>query len=79
MPRFIISIQELYDRDHHGTWRGIDTGFGAQPAASETTAMSVIAFADVGPNQDQDQAVGGDNDDSEAIRLEVLRNGTRQV
>ncbi|KAF8550482.1 hypothetical protein OG21DRAFT_1499748 [Imleria badia] len=28
MPRFIMSIRELYDRDLENRWQGIDTGFG---------------------------------------------------
>jgi hypothetical protein len=27
MPRFIINVRELYDRDPHGRWQGIDSGF----------------------------------------------------
>ena len=28
MPRFIMAIRELYDRDSRDGWRGVDTGFG---------------------------------------------------
>ena len=28
MPRFIINIREMYDRDLQDRWQGIDTGFG---------------------------------------------------
>ena len=81
MPRFIISIRELYDRDLHGRWQGIDTGFGvlSQPIASENEVVSAIAFAAVAPGQGQGQTVEGDEDDLEAIRLEVLGDGAGQV
>ena len=47
MPRFIISVRELYDRDLRHCWQGIDTGFSvlSQPIFSENTVGSVIAFA----------------------------------
>jgi len=74
MPRFIISMRELYDRDLRGRWQGIDTGFGVslQPVSSGNAAVSAIRFADVAPVQE------GEVDNSEAIRLE-MRDGTRQV
>ncbi|KAG6377729.1 hypothetical protein JVT61DRAFT_14501 [Boletus reticuloceps] len=64
MPRFIISVRELYDsklRVH-----GIDTGFGAlsHPISSGNAVVSSIAFADVTP----DQVVEGEAVESEAIR-----------
>ena len=79
MPRFIISVRELHDRTLRARWQGIDSGFGvlSQPTASQNGALSEIAFADVAPGQDQ--VVEGDADDSEAIRLEVVGDGARQV
>ena len=76
MPRFIISVRELYDRDLRARWQGIDSGFGvlSQPIVSQNGAVSTIAFADVTPGQDQVE--GGDADDSEAIQLEVVGDGT---
>ena len=81
MPRFIVSMRELHDRDLRARWQGIDTGFGvlSQPIASDNAVVSAIAFADVAPWQGQDQVVEGDEDDSEAIRLEARGDGTRQV
>jgi len=78
MPRFVISVRELYDRDLRGRWQGIDTGFGAlsQPFSSGSAVLSAIQFADVAPGQ---EVAGGEADDSEAIRLEMLGDGTRQV
>jgi hypothetical protein len=78
MPRFIISVRELYDHDLHGRWQGIDTGFGvlSQPVFSGNAAVSAIQFADVVPGQDLEE--GEVADDSEAIRLE-MRDGTRRV
>jgi hypothetical protein len=77
MPRFIISVRELYDRDLRGRWQWIDTGFGvlSQPISGRNATVSVIQFADVAPGQDSEE---GEVDDSKATRLE-MRNGTRQV
>lgn len=73
MPRFIISIRELYDHDHRGRLQGIDTGFGvsSQPVDSENTAVSTIAFADVAGGQEQGQAAEGDKGDSAGNQLGV--------
>ena len=81
MPRFIISVRELYDRDVRGRWQGIDTGFGmsSQPGvSSRNAAVSAIEFAEVAPAQAQPEDEVDDSD-SEAIRLEMLGDGTRQV
>jgi hypothetical protein len=61
MPRFIISIRELYDRNLRRRWQGVDTGFGvfSQPTVSENAAISAIAFADVVPGQGWGQVVMG--------------------
>jgi len=78
MPRFIISVRELYDRDLRNRWQGIDTGFGvlSQPDSSGNAAVSAIQFTDVALGQ---EVAEGEVDDSEAIRLEMLGDGTRQV
>ena len=75
MPRFIISVRELYDCDLRRRWQGMDTGFGAlsQPIA----IVSAIGFADVAP--EQDQAVEGGTNESEAIQLEAFGDDTCQV
>ena len=80
IPRFIISVRELYDRDLRGRWQGIDTGFGvlSQPISGGNAAVSAIQFADVAPGQEEGQVAEGEVDDSEAIRLE-MRDSTRQV
>ncbi|KAG9310222.1 hypothetical protein JVU11DRAFT_9867 [Chiua virens] len=50
IPRFIIGIRELYDRDHRARrCQGVDTGFGisSQPSGGEDRMeMSTIAFTD---------------------------------
>jgi hypothetical protein len=82
MPRFIISVRELYDRDLRGGLQGIDTGFGvlSQSIASDNVVVSAIAFAGVASEQGQGQVVEDDEDDeSEAIRLEARGDLTRQV
>ncbi|KAI9457547.1 hypothetical protein HD554DRAFT_1769883 [Boletus coccyginus] len=68
MPRFIISVRELYEHDLRGRWQGIDTGFGmlSEPAHEDAT-VTVVAFSD------------GDADESEAIRLELLVDNTCRV
>ena len=79
MPRCIINVRELYERDLRGHWEGVDTGFGAlsQPIASQNAPVSAIAFADVAPGQDE--IVEGDTNESEAIRFEFLGNNTHYV
>ena len=79
MPRFIISVRELYDRDLRHGWEGDDTGFGvlSQTTASQNAPVSAIAFADIAPGQDED--VEGDVNESEAIRLELLGDNIHQV
>ena len=81
MPRFIVSVRELYDRDLRGRWQGLDTGFGvlSQPVSSESAAVSTIEFADVAPGHEQGQLARGEVDNLEAIGMEVLGDGTRQV
>ena len=76
MPRLIINVRELYDRDLRAHWQGIDTGFGvlSQPTFSENAATSTIAFADV--TTGQGQLVEGT---LEAIQLAELGDGTHQV
>ncbi|KAF8438421.1 hypothetical protein L210DRAFT_3504855 [Boletus edulis BED1] len=62
MPRSIISMRELYDRDIRGRWEGIDTAFGtlSQPAATDGNTGQVVE---------------GDEADSEAIRLRFESEG----
>jgi hypothetical protein len=76
MPRFIISVRELYDRSLRGRGHGIDTGFGvsSQPGNAD---ISAIEFADVTPGQEQGRVAEGEVGDSEAIRLDELGDGTR--
>ena len=83
MPRFIISVRELYDRDLRDRWQGIDTGFGvlSQPVSAGNATVSAIQFADAAPGQEEGQVTEGEVDDSEAIRLEtrMVGDGTGQV
>ena len=80
MPRFIISIRELYDRDLRNRWQGIDTGFGvfSQTITNGDTATSTIALGDVSSGEGQGVMVGN-VDDSEGIELEVVRGGACRV
>lgn len=73
IPRFIISIRELYDRDLRGC-QGVDSGCGvvSRSTASLDESMSGMIFMDVslvrhGP------AVEGDMGDSDAISHEMVR------
>ena len=82
IPRFIIGVREQYDRDLCPRRQGIDTGFGvsSQPIASGNAVVSAIAFADGAPGQDQDQVMGGDEDEElEAIQLEGRGDRAHQV
>ena len=75
MPRFIISMRELYDHDLCGHWQGIDTGF----SRSSHVSVSAIQFADAAPGQVEGQVAEDEVDESEAIRLEMLEDGMHQV
>ena len=79
MPRFIISVRELYERDPRRRQQGIDSGFGvsSQPDISENQAVSAIAFAEVIP--EEGQMAEGQVGESEGIQLEVVGDGARQV
>ena len=83
MPRFIISVRELYDHDLRARWQGIDTGFGvlSQPISGGKAVVSAIHFADVASGQEEGQAAEGEMVDSEAIRLEtrMVGDGTHRV
>lgn len=81
MPRFIITMREMYDREGRGCRQGVDTAFGAssQPVADTDTFVSAIAFAGGNPGQEGGQTVEDDARDSETIQLEVLKDGARQV
>lgn len=65
MPRFIISMRELYDRDSRGGWNGIDSGFGVN-ISIDIADMSAIAFTEVAPGQDE--IVEADPEDPEATQ-----------
>lgn len=71
MPRFIISVRELYDRDSRGRVYGIDSGFGvvSQHDAGQDATVSGIAFAD--NEAGGDQSVEGNVECQEGIQVEV--------
>ena len=78
MPRFIISVRELYDRDLRRHWQGIDSGFGVMSQNyNEMGFMSGIAFVDAG--QDESQTMQGEGDDLREIQLEEVGAGGHQV
>ncbi|KAF8552658.1 hypothetical protein OG21DRAFT_100651 [Imleria badia] len=66
MPRFIISIRELHDRERRGNW--MDTGFNllSQLASEDATVCA-------------SQIANGAEDDPEATRLDILGDNTQQV
>ena len=78
MPRFIISVRELYDRDLR-RGQGVDTGFGvlSQPIAGQNAPLSAISFTGIAIGQDQ--IMGGDANDSEAIRIAPVGDNMQQV
>jgi hypothetical protein len=51
VPRFIVSIREMYARDvHRGRGDGIDTGFGLMSSGCNAGGTAIV-FADVGQNE----------------------------
>ena len=66
IPRFIISVRELYERDTHGRCQGIDTGFemSSRMMDERDVVVSAIAFA-----------MGRDVEDEE-MQLEEFQDGT---
>ena len=85
MPRFIISIREVYDHDLDCHWQGIDSGFGvlSQPTASQDMSVSVIAFApDVTferPDSEIDEVDIGDSKMTLSSEAPVVEDGVHQV
>jgi len=91
MPRFIISVRELYDRDLTARWQGVDTGFGvlSQPkfaGALTEQVRSQVEEEDTEATRAEElsdsahQVADGDADNSEVIRFEILGgDGTHQV
>ena len=79
MPRYIISMRELYDRDLRRGLHGADTGFGtlSQSIASQNMPVSAITFADVAVGQDQ--IMEGNGNELEAIRMQPLGDNTDLV
>lgn len=74
MPRFIISIRELYDRDLQDRWQGIDTGFGrcSEQFSSDSENVSATAFADI-------VLRGHQANDLETIELEEVTSNSSEV
>ena len=77
VPRFIISVRQIYDRDVRGRLH-VDTGFGAmgQHVDSEDTFVSTIAFVD---GQGGGQALEDNVDGSGGIRLKVTGGRVRLI
>ena len=77
IPWFIIGICGPCEQDLQKRWQDIDSGFGvtSQPRPSENVTAPAIAVGDGAAGQEVDVDVG----DSEAISLEVIRNGVGQV
>lgn len=71
LPRFIIGIRELYDRDCHRQCQGIDTGFGilSRFIAADNVTLSGIVFADEAANG---QIGEGQTGDTDMIPLQVV-------
>lgn len=47
IPRFIMSIREMYAREVHGSGVGMDTGFGLSTSGRDASGTAIM-FADVG-------------------------------
>jgi len=63
MPRFIISIRELYDQDNQNRQLGLDTGFGLNSKSVAFQAASISA--DTGVDSAGDMEVEGDGESRE--------------
>ena len=81
MPRFIISVRELYDRDLRRRWQGIDSGFSvmSQGVSTEMELASGIAFVDVAQEESRTMVGDGDGDNSGAIQLEEVGTSAHKV
>ena len=77
MPRFIISIRELYDREVRRDWQGIDSGFGLLSRSTGGRMSTGITYTEV--VQGQGWTAEGDEDVTRATPLQVLNDKTRQV
>jgi len=51
VPRFILSLRELYARDLRGRRGDIDTAFGLRSGSVYGAALGVITFADAGQSE----------------------------
>ena len=80
IPRFIIRVREIFDRDARGRFR-VDTGFGTLGPSvdDESTFVSTILFVDGNSGQGESRVLEEDMGDSEGIRLEVMGEGARRV
>lgn len=78
MPRFIISVRELYDRDLRGRWQGVDSGLGAlsRDVHNEMGITSKIVFMDAAQEETVTQEDAGG---LEVIQLEDVRVGMHRV
>ena len=81
LPRFMIGIRELYDRDLHHDCQGIDSGFGisSRPATGENQTVPAIGLADVTLGQSAGQTMEGDTGNPETVSLEGIRDGAHQA
>ncbi|KAF8452874.1 hypothetical protein L210DRAFT_2061202 [Boletus edulis BED1] len=75
IPRFIISIRELYAHDIQGRFH-IDTGFGVLSQPND--AVSIIVFTDIDLGR-QGPKVEEDMDDSDGVSLEAVVEYMGQV
>lgn len=81
VPRFILDLRELHDRDLRGRWQRIDTAFSArsQPISEQDVAVSAISFAEA--SSAEGPSIEGCVDDLEVVRLRVVgySDGVHQV
>ncbi|KAN0082779.1 hypothetical protein V8E55_008574 [Tylopilus felleus] len=75
MPRFIISIRELYNPEARRDWQGIDSGFGL--SSQSTGGRMPTAYTEI--VQGQSRITEGDEDVTRAMPLQMLNDKTRQV
>jgi len=68
MPRFIMAIRELYDRNSRDGWQGVDTGFGVFSVPVSGGNEDVSAVFRVGLEEGQSNSSG-------VIELGEVRDG----
>lgn len=83
LPRFVLDIREMYDRDLRGGTRRVDTGFGmfSRQIFISSVVVDPMVFVDISIDSEQDLVVEMDGlEDGLEVGLPALvKEGTHQV